>query len=437
MLARLPRDTEPPWVPALFRELFIARSRRLEPGGRLTTDGSAATFRDAVVVGEFQALWLAQALSLMGDQLARVALSALIFARTHSAAWTAVAYAITFLPWLLGGPMLSGIADRLPRRGVMVGCDVARAMLLALMALPRVPIGVICVLIFAAELFQPPFSAARAALLPDIFPDDRYVVANAIGNITGEVAQLLGFAGGGLLIVLVEPRGALALDAATFLLSALLLHTALRARPAAAGRRATQKRSASISRGTSLILRDIRLRPLVALAWLCAFYIVPEGLAAPLAAGVESNAVAIGLVMAANPAGTVLGAAVLARCVRPATRLRLMPALAVLSVAPLIAFAAHPPLAIMLVLLVISGVGSSYNLPANAAFVAAVPAQRRGSAFGVVQTGMYVGQGAAVALGGALASVVDATTVVAIGGALGLVVAGLLWRPLSAMATHT
>lgn len=400
----------------------------------MTTDRSAATFLETFARGEFSALWLAQALSLLGDQLARVALSVLVFQRTNSPALTAGTYAITFLPWLLGGPLLSGLADRLPRRDVMVGCDLARAALLGLLALPHVPIVGICLLVFVAELFQPPFMAARSALLPDLFPDDRYVMANAIGNITGEAAQLLGFAGGGVLVLAVSPRGALLLDAVTFLFSAALLRTALRARPAAARDRPPERPLRHFAEGITAVTSDVSLRPLVALAWLCALYVVPEGLAAPLAAGVGSTAVATGLVMAANPAGTVLGAAVLARCVGPPTRLTVMRPLAVLAVAPLLAFAAHPPLIVMLVLLFLSGLGSSYNLPANAAFVAAVPAHRRGAAFGLVSSGMYVGQGLAVALGGALASVVGPTTVVAVCGALGLAAALLLWRPLSAVA---
>src|SRR3978361_2570218 len=92
------------------------------------------TFAAVLRVREFRVLWLADAQSAIGDQIARVALSVLVFERTESAVLTALAYALTFVPAMLGGVLLSGLADRLPRRPVMVGCDLIRAGLLACVA---------------------------------------------------------------------------------------------------------------------------------------------------------------------------------------------------------------------------------------------------------------------------------------------------------------
>ena len=111
-----------------------------------------------------------------------------------------------------------------------------------------------------------------------------------------------------------------------------------------------------------------------------------------------------------------------------------MTPLAVLSMAPLVMVAVHPSLPALLALLALSGLGSAYNLPANAAFVAAVPAQLRGRAFGVVQSGMYVGQGLALVVAGLLAQVVNPCTVVAVLGAAGLLVVALLVRCLQEAA---
>ena len=55
-------------------------------------------------VGEFRALWLAQVLSYVGDQFAQVAIAILVFERTGSAFLTALAYALTYLPPIVGGP---------------------------------------------------------------------------------------------------------------------------------------------------------------------------------------------------------------------------------------------------------------------------------------------------------------------------------------------
>src|ERR1700727_2220762 len=93
------------------------------------------TFRRVFGVREFRYLWLAQVLSVAGDQLARVAMTVLVYDRTRSAFWAAATYAVTLVPWIFGGLALSGLADRLPRREVMVACDLARVVLVCVMAL--------------------------------------------------------------------------------------------------------------------------------------------------------------------------------------------------------------------------------------------------------------------------------------------------------------
>src|SRR5689334_17609466 len=97
------------------------------------------TFGEVLVVPEFRWMWLAELLSVCGDQLARVALSVLVFDRTGSAFLTGLTYALTYAPSLLGGILFSGLADRFPRRAVLVGVDVWRAALMAVVAVPGVP----------------------------------------------------------------------------------------------------------------------------------------------------------------------------------------------------------------------------------------------------------------------------------------------------------
>jgi MFS family permease len=73
------------------------------------------TFRAVFAVREFRAIWAAEALSQVGDQLARVALAVLVYDRTESAALAGLTYALTLAPAFLGGVVLSGLADRFPR----------------------------------------------------------------------------------------------------------------------------------------------------------------------------------------------------------------------------------------------------------------------------------------------------------------------------------
>ena len=102
---------------------------------RPVTDGSPtadaptrqATFREVFAVAEFRPLFGTFLLSTAGDELARVALTVLVYQRTDSPLLSALTFAIGYLPWLLGGPLLSTIADRFPRHRVLIATDVARA----------------------------------------------------------------------------------------------------------------------------------------------------------------------------------------------------------------------------------------------------------------------------------------------------------------------
>ena len=105
--------------------------------------------------------------------------------------------------------------------------------------------------------------------------------------------------------------------------------------------------------GAKVVFGDPRLRGLVLLGWLATFWVVPEGLAAPYANG---DSTAIGLLLAAQPVGSVVGGLVLSRLVRAGDPARAdglarrrSPAL------PLLFFITTPPLPVAVVLLVVSG----------------------------------------------------------------------------------
>ena len=178
--------------------------------------------------------------------------------------------------------------------------------------------------------------------------------------------------------------------------------------------------------GARLVFGDSTLRALVSFAWLCGFYVLPEGLAAPYAATFDNSAVTVGLLMSAMPIGTVAGAFAFARFVRPTNRIRAMGWMSMLACGPLIGCAVHPPLWVVMVIWGLSGVGSAYQLAANAAFVAAVPPSGRGQAFGLAQSGILAGQGVGILIGGALAQVLGPQPVVALAGATGLTAAAML-----------
>jgi predicted MFS family arabinose efflux permease len=429
----------PPGAPALFRTLVqhhpadggIAIGPEASAQGQSTLGPPASdpapsrgTFGAVFAIGEFRALWLAQVLSVVGDQLARVALTVLVFDRTHSALLAAVTFAASVVPAFIGGIALSGLADRFPRRRVMIACDLLRVALVAVMAVSGIPIAVLVVLLFLVTMIGAPFLSARAALYPDILTGDLYVLGTAVTMTTMQFAQVLGFAAGGAVVGFFGFRVSLLIDAATFALSALITWIWVRSWPAIqamAGR--GSESGGGLLAGLRLVFTSPALRIPMLLGWLAAFYNIPEGVSAPLAATLGGGAVAVGFILAAPALGASVGAVVFSRFVAPATRVRWMSPLAVAACAVLVLFVFRPPLPIALVLLAVSGVFDCYQLAANASFVAAAPVRQRSQAFGIAQGGMSLGQGVAMVVAGAAAERLAPNFVIAASGAVGAVAA--------------
>lgn len=394
-----------------------------------------ATFRDVFAVGEFRALWFSEVLSVAGDRLAVVALTLLVYHHTRSPLLTAMTFAAGYVPWVIGGLFLADVADRRPRRSVMVACDVVRAVLIGVMAVPHVPIGALVALLFAATMFAPPFESARAAITPDILQGERYVLATSVFQTTFLAGETLGAVGGGFAVAFIGVRPALVIDAVTFVVSALFIWLGTRARPVAVRPETVQPSPLARMRGGfGLLFGDQALRTLLLFGWLVAFYSIPQGVAAPYAARLGGGPIATGVILASTVFSTTIATPLFTRFVRPRRRLAYMGPLAVLTCGTLMLTALRPGLTASLVIFSLSAAGGVYQLAANTAFVVRVPNERRAQAFGIANMGVIVGQGAAFVAAGAAAEVVSPAVVIAVGGGIGAIVGVFLtlrWRHVS------
>ena len=396
-----------------------------------TTPAVRASFRDVFAVAEFRALWASQILSAGGDRLALVALTLLVYDRTHSPLLTAVAFASGTLPYIVGALFLSSLADRFPRRTVMVAADAVRMVLVAAMLVPRMPLDGLIALLYAVTTIQPVFDGAKVAIVRDIVSGERYVLAVAVTQTTTRVMIVAGAALGGLIVALVGARSALAVDAASFACSGLILQVALRVRPAADQSGDRPKPLVNLVQGAKLVFGDKTLRTLMLLGWLAAFYELPSAIAAPYASKLGGGPVAAGLLIASTQIGSVAAMPYFTKRIGPLTRLRWMGPMAVCTCVALTATILRPSLAVSMAIFAVANMFTVYQIAANTAFVERVPNERRGQAFGLANAGLVVGQGAGFAIAGAVAEVVPPSTVVALAGGLGAVVAcglALSWR---------
>jgi MFS family permease len=172
-------------------------------------------------IPDMRRVWVSQALSEVGDWAARFALAVLVFDRSGSPLLTAATLAVTYLPYLLS-PVLTPVAQRFSLRRMMIGSDIVRMLLFALIALP-LPTWSLLVLAFVAGLATPPFEAARSAIIPEAAGEERMGDGYALSNVTFQVAQVAGLAVGGAMLLAIGPEAALIMNAATFGVSAVLL----------------------------------------------------------------------------------------------------------------------------------------------------------------------------------------------------------------------
>ena len=218
-----------------------------------------AGYRDVLAIRDARALIGASAASQIGDWLYNAALLGYVFSATHSAAWVGAATICRLLPYVLLGPLGGAVADRLPRRTVLLAGDLLRLALMLVMAAVVAANGPVVLVIGLAALTSAAGSAERPAalaLLPRLVGEARIGPANALLHTVQDLGIVIGPAIGAVLLAVASAPAVFLANAATFAVSALLLSTLRRYKVTAAGSRAA---------GTGVLagLRTARVTPFV------------------------------------------------------------------------------------------------------------------------------------------------------------------------------
>jgi MFS family permease len=241
--------------------------RRIAESGRAL----ARVLRNA----DLRRLQLAWIGSIIGNWAYLVALAVYAYEQGGPAA-VGLVWLIRLIPAAVAAPLLTPLADRFPRRHVMIGSDLARAGLMAAAAATIVtdgPAAVVYTLVAVANVVGVVFRPAQAALLPALARDPAELTAANVASSTVEsVAMFAGPALGGLLLAATSPEVVFAVNGISFLWSAALVLGIHGETPAVAAagpersyeglaRRAWKQASA----GVATIVRDRDLRVVVGL----------------------------------------------------------------------------------------------------------------------------------------------------------------------------
>jgi MFS family permease len=197
-------------------------------GSRLIPSGDRQ-FASVLSDRNFVRVWLAQGVSNLGDWVYVIAVASTLASRSGSRGHLAQTLAFLLIaqvgPAALAGALFAGaLADRLPRRGLMVGADLIRGVAVASLLLDPHP-GLVhfaavgaCLGVFGA-IFQP----ALQASIPNLVPRDRIVAANALVGTTYQISVMVGPALGGVLIAQTSAGWVFSANTVSFAVSAVLL----------------------------------------------------------------------------------------------------------------------------------------------------------------------------------------------------------------------
>lgn len=401
------------------------------------------TYREVLAEPRFRLLFLTRTVGIVADSLRITTFSALVYAGTGSAPLSALAFSAGFLPQLFGSMLLGSLADRLSPRALICAGYLLEGLAAALLALVRLPTAAGLALVALVAFATPVFTGVSGRLVARWLSGDAYVLGRSLNNMASSGAQLAGLALGGTAVAAFGPRPALALGAALNLLCAAAVR--LRLPRLAAERREPHADTAAGAvrrslHGSGALLRDRGVRRLLLAQWLpSAFVAGAEGLIVAYAGGRGFSPGSYAALLACLPVGMLVGDLVVGRLLPPPARERLVLPLIALMGAPLLCFALEPGRLLAAALLLLTGCGFANGLGLQREFLAALPQDGQGQAFGLLGSGSMTLQGLGPVCLGALTGLCGTGGAMAAAGLAALLTAAWLlsWRRATPAAAPT
>jgi MFS family permease len=347
---------------------------------------------------EFRALWFGGALGTVSTSMAGLALGLLVHAQTGSALLTALVVFGPSLAQLFGATSLMSVADTVPPRVLLATTAATLAVaFMAQAAFDLPPLGRLAIVICASVVLSLA-GGARWGLLAEVVPADGYALARSAMNASVGVMQVLGFALGGLLAVVLAPTTTFWFASATSLAAALVGWLGIGAhRPRRSGRpgfRATWS-------ANKLLLEQPTTR------WLLVALCVPNGLVAGCEAlFVSYSPSAAAVFFMAGAGGMLAGDVLMGRVLSGSARRVATEWLRLLLPIPFVVFLVHPSIAIAATMIAIGSIGYAASLGQQERLVSSTPRHLTGQLLGAESSARAAFQGLAAALAGGVAEFV-------------------------------
>lgn len=386
----------------------------------------------------FRTLWGARTVSVLGDNIAALALVLLVIRTEGSGVAVGLLLLVRAVVGLLG-PLAGAVVDRTEQRALMLGCELGQAAIVAAIALTLPPFPVLLALFAAASALATLFLPAGRSVLPALVPDEDLPAANVLRGVSSNIGTIAGPALGGVLVASLGVRGALLADVLTFLVSAALLRRLPALPPQAVG-----GAGQGVLRDAVAGLGYVAHHPVARAVGLGLFLVVAFAGLDNVAVGFlatevfGAGAVGLGLLGAVYGAGMVLAPLALLRF-----GARVPPASALLLGIGLMGTSAFltglaPAFALAVAMQGLGGAGNGLENVANDTLVQrTVPRALLGRAFGAVYGGASVGENVAFAAGGPLVDLIGARGTYIVAGCGTLATLAIVWVLLRAAPSPT
>jgi MFS family permease len=357
-------------------------------------------------------LFLANAISLVGNVFTLIAIPWFVLQTTGSATKTGIAGFFNILPVVLAGFLGGTIVDRLGYKRTSIISDLASGVTTALVPILYFTVGLqfwqLMMIVFLGALLDTPGNTARDALLPELaeqagMPIER---VTSLTHVIERSARMIGAPLAGLLIGIIGTANVLWLDAASFFISAGIVGILIPAFAAHQGKTSESGNYLSeLKEGLRFIARDALILSMVIMVMLTNFLdAIFGGVLQPVyVRQVYGSALNLGLLLSANGGGAVIGGLIYAAIGQRLPRHATFVGAFVLTGFRFWVYALYPPIWVLIVVTLITSIGAGPLNPIIGAIeFERIPASMRGRVFGAIRAGAWIAMPLGMLLGGIL-----------------------------------